>query len=63
MSEHRRVTTGEIREQLDALEERYGVPSERMTEVVPDDADPCANEELSRWSKLYHAWTQEDADE
>ena len=61
MSERRRVTIGEIREQLDALEERYGVPSNRMLDAF--DADQrCANDDLDRWSKLYHAWMRGSLD-
>ena len=62
MSDRRRVMIGEIRGQLDAFEEHYGVPSDRMLEAF-DAHERCGNTELDRWAKLDHAWMQGSPDE
>lgn len=55
MPERPRSTVADIRAELDALERRHGVPSERRFEAFPD-TDPCDSGELVRWSELYHIW-------
>ena len=53
--ERQRLTVADVRAELDALERSYGVPSQRRFEAFPGD-DRCGEEELVRWSELYHIW-------
>ena len=53
--ERQRLTVADLRAELDALERRYGVPSERRLEAFAD-TEPCESAELARWSALYEAW-------
>lgn len=51
------LSAAEVRRQLDELEQRYGLPTERRTEAMDADA-ACEHDDLDRWDFLARAWAR-----